>query len=326
MLRVLAYHRIAEFKQTPAGACPNISATPANFNRQMRHLARHYRVVSMPEVLDAVERNSALPNRAVLITFDDAYADFADNAWPILRQYGMAATLFVPTAYPDHPELKFWWERLYYAFANTNRLKLPDSPLGPLPLGKPAQRRRSLLALFQYVPTRPYDAAMKLVDAVCAQLLDQPAPGAQVLSWFRLRQLASEGVTLGSHSCTHPIMTQISPMQIREEIRRSQLDLKREIGFALPIFCYPNGDHNDTVTKILRAEGISLAFTVLPGENHLDSAGLLRIGRTCIWPRTSLPVFYLRLQRMGIRLDSWRQNSSGPAVTHKWPQTEAGLE
>ena len=326
MLRILAYHRIAEFKETPAGGCPNISATPASFQRQMRHLARHYRVVSMPEVLDAVERNKPLPNRAVLITFDDAYTDFADNAWPILQQLRLPVTLFVPTAFPDHPERVFWWERLYYAFAYTTRRELGDSPLGSLPLAKSGQRRRSLLAMIEYVHTRPFDAAMKLVDHVCAQLVERPARGAPVLSWYRLRRLAADGVTLGSHTRTHPIMTQIAPRQIREEIRQSQADLKKEIGFALPIFCYPNGDHNDAVAKILRAEGIALAFTVLSGENHLDSSDLLRLRRTCIWPRTSLPVFYLRLRRMGIRLDSWRQNWGNPAVTHKWTQTEGSLE
>lgn len=326
MLRILAYHRIAEFKETPAGGCPNISATPASFERQMRHLARRYRVVSMPEVLDAVERNKPLPDRAVLITFDDAYTDFADNAWPILQQLRLPATLFVPTAFPDHPELAFWWERLYHAFAQTTRRELRDSALGPLPLATPSQRRRSLLAMIQYVPTRPFDAAMKLVDLVCAQLVERPSRGAPVLSWYRLRRLAADGVTLGSHTRSHPIMTQIAPRQIHEEIRRSQADLKKEIGLALPIFCYPNGDYNDAITKILRAEGIALAFTVLSGENHLDSADLLRLRRTCIWPRTSLPVFYLRLQRMGIRLDSWRQNWGNPAVTHKWTQAEGSLE
>jgi len=326
MLRILAYHRVCKTKGTGTIDCPNISATPEGFARQMRHVAKHYRGVAMPEVLDAIKRNVPLPKQSVLITFDDAYTDFAEIAWPILKQFRLPATLFVPTAYPDHPELTFWWDRLYQAFANTTRTVLRESPLGSLPLAKPDQRRRSLLALMKYVPTRPYDAAMRLVDAVCVQLVEQPTSGAALLSWNQLRQLAKDGVTLGSHTRTHPILTQISTIQIREEIKRSQQDLKREIGFAWPIFCYPNGDHNDIATKILRAEGISLAFTVLPGENRLDSTDLLRLGRTCIWPRTSFPVFCLRLQRVGLHLDSWRQKWQRPVVTHKMTHTEASLD
>jgi peptidoglycan/xylan/chitin deacetylase (PgdA/CDA1 family) len=110
-------------------------------------------------------------------------------------------------------------------------------------------------------------------------------------------------------------MTQISPIQIREEIKESQQDLLREIGFALPIFCYPNGNYNNTVINVLREEGISAAFTVVPGENRLESTDLLQLGRTCIWPRTSLPIFRLRLRRVGLRLDAWRQKWQRPVIT-----------
>jgi peptidoglycan/xylan/chitin deacetylase (PgdA/CDA1 family) len=322
MLRILAYHRIAELKGTPAVDCRSTSATPASFAQQMRHVAKHYRGVAMPEVLDAIERNAALPERSVLITFDDAYADFAEIAWPILKQFGLPATLFVPTAYPDHPELMFWWDRLYQAFDTTCRTLLPETPLGPLPLARLDQRRRSLRALTDHIPTLPHDAAMRVVDAVCAQLGEGPANGSAVLSWNQLRQLAKEGVTLGSHTRTHPILTQLPPPQIREEIRGAQQDLKREIGFAPPIFCYPNGDHNDVVIEILRAEGISLAFTVLSGENRIDSADLLRLRRTCIWPRTSLPVFCVRLLRVGLHLDAWRQRQR-QIVMHYLEQAES---
>ncbi len=326
MLRILAYHRIAELVETPAGACPNISATPRGFLRQMRHLAKHYRVVSMPEVLDAIECNRPLPKRAVLITFDDAYRDFAETAWPILRQFRLPATLFVPTAYPDHPELSFWWDRLYQAFASTTQTVLRHLTSGTLTLGSRDQKRRAMLAVIQQVPTMPFGGAMRLIDAVCGRLVVGPAKAADVLSWNQLRELARDGVTLGSHTRTHPILTQISAAQVRDEIRESQQDLKKEIGLALPIFCYPNGDQNDSVAEILRAEGVTLGFTVLSGENRLDSTDLLRLNRTCIWLRTSLPVFWMRLQRTGLHLDSWRQKWHRPAATHTAARTEISFD
>src|SRR5260370_8195635 len=101
MLRILAYHRVAELRDTPAVDSRSVSATPEGFARQMEHLARYYQVVSMPEALKAVEKRTPLPKRAVLITFDDAYADFAEIAWPILNQFRLPPTLFLPTASPD---------------------------------------------------------------------------------------------------------------------------------------------------------------------------------------------------------------------------------
>lgn len=306
MLRILMYHRVAELKDTPTIDSRSISATPSTFAQQMRHLAKYYHVVSMPDVLEAVRGKKPLRRRSVLLTFDDAYVDFADIAWPILKQFRLPVTVFVPTAYPSHPELAFWWDRLYQAFDRTRRTELCGTPLGTLSLANPDLRHHSLRALQNYIPTVPHDEAMRLVDTVCAQLGENAVRCGSVLNWDHLRQLARDGVTLGSHTRTHPILTQLPQDRIRDEIKGSQQDLKSEIGFTLPIFCYPNGDHNATVETILREEGIQLGFTTLVGKNELDSTNLLQLRRTGVTPRSSLPIFSLRLLRPGMYLDAWR--------------------
>src|SRR5262245_66051523 len=99
MLRVLTYHRIAEASSALHLNPRLISASPEEFAAQIRFLASHYRVVGLEDVLVAFETHRPLPRRAVLITFDDAYRDFMDVAWPILQAHRVPATLFVPTAY-----------------------------------------------------------------------------------------------------------------------------------------------------------------------------------------------------------------------------------
>ena len=319
------YHRVAELNDTPTVDSRSVSATPSGFTEQMRHLAKHYRVVSMPDVLDAAESRRELPERSVLITFDDAYADFADIPFPILRRFRLPATLFVPTAYPDHPELAFWWDRLYQAVRRTRRTELCDLPIGVLPLKTLGEKRRSLRVLQNYVTTLPHVEGMRLVDSICARLVEAPLNSGSVLSWDQLRRLAKEGVTLGSHTRTHPIMTQMSSAQIREEVKGSQQDLKKQIGFVLPIFCYPNGNHSDTVTDILREEGIRLAFTTIAGKNELQSADLLRLTRIGISPRTSLPVFRLRLLQIGIYLDAWRCRKREPHFDEDFQRQNTSL-
>jgi len=309
VLRILAYHRVAELRDTPAVDSRSVSVTPAGFTRQMKHLARNYHVISMLQLLNEVENEIPLPKRAVLITFDDGYADFAETAWPILKRLGLPATLFVPTAYPDHPELAFWWDRLYQAFQATAKAELRGTPFGPLPLGNSEEKRRALRMVQNHVPTVPDDEAMKLVDSICDQLGEKHVCSGSVLTWDQLRQLDREGLTLGSHTRTHPVMTQVRLDRIREEIRASQADLKREIGIALPIFCYPNGNHNDAVISILRDEAIRLAFTTLSGPNKSQTLDSLRLRRIVITPRTSSAVFRIRLLEPGVYFDAWRHGS-----------------
>src|SRR5512138_1997070 len=104
MLRVLTYHRVADPHATPWLNPALVSALPAVFEQQMAYVSRRYAAVSLEEVIDAAVRRIRLPRRAVLITFDDAYRDFGEIAWPILRRHRLPATLFVPTAYPGAPD------------------------------------------------------------------------------------------------------------------------------------------------------------------------------------------------------------------------------
>src|SRR5438128_7460507 len=122
----------------------------------MSFLAANYCVVSMLEVLDAARTGAALPPRSVLVTFDDAYRDFAEHAWPILQRYRLPATLFVPTAFPGHPDQVFWWDRLYRAVTGTARRGHLDTPLGRLPLKTPNHRDRAFTRLKDYVKTLPH--------------------------------------------------------------------------------------------------------------------------------------------------------------------------
>lgn len=309
MLRILTYHRVAEPESSPRLNPRMISATPAGFERQMRFLAKKYRAVSMSDVLAALQQSRPLPPRAVLITFDDAYCDFGEIAWPLLKKHRLPATLFVPTGYPDRPEKSFWWDRLYRAFAQTSETTCVLAPLGDLPLHTPETLQQSLRQAQNYIKTLAHAEAMTLVDRICAQLDSKPDTRKSVLSWPELRQLANEGVTLGAHTVTHPIMTQLSPEDVRFEIAQSQSDLQREIGTTLPIFCYPSGGHDDSIVALLQEKGFRLAFTTLDGQNDLRHADLLRLRRTNITRRTSLPVFRLRLLRGVSMIDAWRHRA-----------------
>ena len=114
-LAVLTYHRVDWPDARPFLSPAQLSATPDAFEQQMTYLARNCNVVGVEDVFDAVHQGKPLPPRAVLVTFDDAYADFAEHVWPVMKQLGLPVTLFVPTAFPDHPERGFWWDRLYNA-------------------------------------------------------------------------------------------------------------------------------------------------------------------------------------------------------------------
>ena len=278
-LRILTYHRIGE---------------AAAFEAHMRYLTQHYTVVSMPELFAVFDRNHSLPPRSVMVTFDDAYEDFAGIAWPIMKRYGVPATVFVATAFPDQPEQVFWWDRLQTALNTTTKPALTETPWGQLPLGTGAQRTKAYKRLRDHVKTLPHGEAMALVDRIYGTLGSPPVVN-DVLGWEALRRLAKEGVALGAHTQTHPLMNRVSATEAVAEAFASLRDLEREIGDVLPIFAYPNGSFNQEVVRGLKQGGMALAFTTGAGQNQLNKVDWLRLRRNNIGPQATVPVVQSRL-------------------------------
>jgi len=329
MLRVLTYHRVADPSASPGLNPRLISATPARFARQVRHVADSYHAVTLEEVLSAVERGTPLPERSVLITFDDAYADFGRTAWPILKHFRLPVTLFVPTAYPGQPERSFWWDRLYRALFFTTKTELEHTPIGTISLRTPLARWEGVRRLGNCVKSIPHEHALPLVDDICARLGSGRKTGNGVLSWDALRRLSREGVTLGAHTRTHPLLTRVAPALARHEIVGSQQDLQSQIGRSVPVFCFPDGDHDDTTIDILKQEGFSLAFTTELGHNDMHVAEPLRLRRTNIGRRTSPLLLRFRLSRCGGHVDAWRdarRRTTGPATPRVGRLTDAADE
>lgn len=312
MLRILTYHRIDQPERRPDLDPGLISASPAAFAKQVDYVARKYDPVDLMQLLEARNGGAPLPERAVLFSFDDGYRDFAEIAWPILKRAGVPAVVFVPTAYPDHPERSFWWDRLHRA-ANHSDRKAIDAPFGGrLPLRTQREKRDSLGRLRAYVKDLPAEQSESVVSKLCEQLGSNGNTSDSVLSWDELRKLAADGVQFASHSEHHVILTRCTPERVRDEVRNSQAALEREIGPMPRTLAYPDGAENEMVRKILREEKFSLAFARIEGHSDLSDPSLdtLRLCRTSISPRTTLPVFRLRLKTWFSRIDRRRRRKS----------------
>ena len=311
LLRILTYHRIADPLATDELNPRSVSATPEIFARQMEILARNYRVVSPAEVLAALAEGKPLHRRSVLLTFDDAYDDFAENAWPVMKSLGLPVTLFVPTGFPDEPSKVFWWDRLHQIVTSTARQQLEGTPVGDLPLGSADERRLAVRRLQDHLKRQPDAAIQQALGELGGSCQVEMPESNCVLGWDELRELASEGVSFGAHTRNHKTLAHESLDGIREEVVGSLCDLEREIGRVEPLFCYPDGSHDDRVVDQARQAGVELAFTTMDGPNprtpeRLTLENRLRLCRTNITPRTGEWIFRLRMMPLGSHIDRWR--------------------
>jgi len=98
---VLMYHRICNLTKREARSplLRDLTVSPANFEAQVRYLVENdFTILPVTEVESALREGRPLPEKAVALTMDDGYRDNFACAFPILRKYGIPATVFLVTA------------------------------------------------------------------------------------------------------------------------------------------------------------------------------------------------------------------------------------
>jgi len=104
---VLMYHRFGENKY------PTTNIKMDQFSDHIKELIKtKYNVIKIQDGLNAIQNISLVKDRSVIITIDDAYSSVFNNAWPILKKYGLPFTLFVSTDVIDNktPGYMSWEE------------------------------------------------------------------------------------------------------------------------------------------------------------------------------------------------------------------------
>jgi len=89
----------------------------------------------------------------------------------------------------------------------------------------------------------------------------------QLLSWTDLGSLVEAGVEVGSHARHHLELSQLSPVEIEDELRGSMADLRRQLTRSIPVVAYPHGRNNELVRGVARDAGFEVGYATRKGRN-----------------------------------------------------------
>lgn len=241
-LLVLCYHRIApEIGDDPF----RLTTTSERFAAQLDGLASWCRFVG-PDDLRSPSAPSDLRPR-VLVTFDDGYRDTLEHAFPLLRERGIPAVMFVATGAIDR-SAPFWWEALARATAPGQRVSSGEQ--AEWRFMAPAQRAARVAALWAHLG-RQARLDVEALAPTWPDLVDAAA-GARV--------------TLGAHTRAHSSLARLSADDLREELRHAAAALALHVGSAPTLFAYPHGGPQDVAVPAideLRRQGFHFAFTTI---------------------------------------------------------------
>jgi peptidoglycan/xylan/chitin deacetylase (PgdA/CDA1 family) len=125
MVPILLYHEISA---PPDTTFSRLAVTPQVFETQLEYLVTHgFTTFTASAIAAALATGAPLPERAVVLTFDDGFADFHERVLPLLRKYGCTATLFVTTGWiadagrraaGPKPERMLTWRQIVEAAAD----------------------------------------------------------------------------------------------------------------------------------------------------------------------------------------------------------------
>lgn len=246
---------------------------PAVLSAQLDVLARFFEFASSAELAERAARPGAPPVRLpVALTFDDGKRSNLTGAAGVLGARSVPATFFVTTE-PARSGGLHWFDlaaRARRALEERRAFDAPDlagvvRPLRELGLrsGAPEREVRSLRVL-KRIDARERDAILGgLADALALGRI--PADDDErSLTPEEVGELARRGFAVGSHTCTHPILTREPAERVRAETAESRRTLAEWIGRPVEEFAYPNGNASDATERFTREAGYTLAFTTRP--------------------------------------------------------------
>lgn len=259
---ILMYHRVIETSSDPWNLC----VAPKHFAEHLKILQQNYRVLSLHDLLRSL-KNTRLPKRGVVLTFDDGYADNFWNAKPLLEKYEIPATVFVASGSVDGNG--FWWDELERAVLQQG--KLPKSLKLNVqgrsyewPTTNSSERRNVYMAVHQILqPLSTFDRNQVLTELFVWANIDQTGClDCRALTTNELIQLSeSEFIDIGAHTMTHPLLSAMSKSGQFTEIAGSRQKLEEVLATRVDTFSYPYGKYNSETVDIVKAAGFRMALT-----------------------------------------------------------------
>jgi len=231
---VLMYHRIVSEAQKYSHH--GIWVTAQSFEQNLISLRqRGYSSITFKQYQLFLNREFTLPNRPVILTFDDGYEDNYTLAFPLLRKYGFSAVIFL--------------------VANATRR---------------------------------------------TNFWDIDEPKVQLLNEKQICEMSTAGIEFGSHTVTHPNLSQCSPEQIRKELVESKQVIERMTGREIISIAYPYGAVNGTIKSIAAETGYKFGIATNSGPLKFYE-DLFEIHRAQIFPWTDRLGFWKKTQQWYLR-------------------------
>ena len=317
---ILTYHRVVSDQMVrDEHIQPGMYVRGQSFEAHIAYLRNRFTIISLDELLDLWQTNRVKSDQSYcVITFDDGWMDNYQFAFPVLMKYRIPATIFLATDFIG--TARWFWPDQMMLLLEKGRQHAPGS----------AERRTVSTVLAETIgvmlsagdgifrriesgaPIDP-DAVIELCKGVevdrIHQIIDRLSRGLHMdfpthrvlLNWDEVREMAGNGVTFGSHSGSHRIMTQIPLSDVKTELIDSKKTMLEQGIKPVPVFCYPNGNFDWDIQELVRESGYLAAVGCEVGLEGVKPSDLFALKRVSLHEDSSASVPLLAFALSGFR-------------------------
>ena len=277
-IHIINYHRILHAPEAEHYLFKPMVLSPTVFERQMDFFRRCCNVISLDECVALLRNASAIPERAVVLTFDDAYEDVYHVAKPILEKYQLPATIFVPVGLIDQIEY-IWFDEIGNRLRHIDWETLLDSNdlcddflsqvrqiIANNPGNQDLIANKVIKVIINYPPS--------VRDDIVGTLLQFETPhngflDNSLLEWEQIKEMNSaELFTFGSHSMNHQPLDILSENDLENEIGESKRLMEVKINHPVYHFSFPWGRYNKAARELVRQFGYKSAVILTNAPNY----------------------------------------------------------
>ena len=299
-LVILAYHRILpNWDDSFPGDLELISASSQDFDWQMQLIKKQFNVIDFNHVLDVLNHKQKARN-AIVVTFDDGFADNYLHAYPILSRNRVPATIFVSTDYLGTNET-FWFEQVAEIYQRLldrgEAINLPDIGYAYSPDQQGVSREQGLFKLLSALKNAKNEQRVDAIAQLKLQLGYTPLTVDQIsrpMTWPEAGELRQNNIAIESHTCSHPILSQCDDNQLANEIIGSKKKIEEQLG-ACKVIAFPVGraeSYDKRVLDLVTQADYALGCSYQYGVNRWDQVRRFELRRINVERHTTRARFY----------------------------------
>jgi len=289
---IITYHYVRDLKNSRFNEIKGLDVSL--FKEQVDYLLKHYNIITMEQLIDAIDHHKEFPAKSALLTFDDGYIDYFHSVFPVLDEKGIQGSFYTPVeVLREHTVLDV--NKIHFILASTSDKKalvqdifqqldlyreeyqLEENEYYFNKLTLPKKRYDTLEVTFVKkilqvgIPEIVRKNIINMLFSRCVNVDEISFSKELYMNIDHIKCLQRHGMHIGSHGYAHYWLNSLS-LEAQEKDIKLSIEFLKEIGVDSRYYtmCYPHGKYNKDTTDILKRNEFKVGLSVETDVADID--------------------------------------------------------